>query len=88
MAKLIVHIAFIIYCQAANQNQARNAAPPARAEAAGPVAAAVGAVAAEIITDYKADELWEDGRLIATTKVNKCMFISYKADSLVLFNAQ
>ncbi|EJD73388.1 hypothetical protein LOAG_19189, partial [Loa loa] len=43
MAKLIVHIAFIIYCQAANQNQARNAAPPARAEAAGPVAAAVGA---------------------------------------------
>uniref|UniRef100_A0A1I7VB38 Lipocalin-like domain-containing protein n=1 Tax=Loa loa TaxID=7209 RepID=A0A1I7VB38_LOALO len=83
MTKLIVYIAFTIYCQAANQNQARNAAPPAQAAAGG-----VGGVAAEIITDYKADELWEDGRLIATKKVNKCMFISYKADSLVLFNAQ
>uniref|UniRef100_A0A1I7VIE3 Uncharacterized protein n=2 Tax=Loa loa TaxID=7209 RepID=A0A1I7VIE3_LOALO len=99
MAKLIVYIALSIYCQAANQNQARNAAPPERAAdagaaanaeaaAAGQAAAGVGGVAAEIITDYKANELWEGGRLIATTKVNKCMFISYKADSLVLFNAQ
>ncbi|EJD73489.1 hypothetical protein LOAG_19092, partial [Loa loa] len=72
MAKLIVHIAFIIYCQAANQNPGApmGAAPmqpvPMQAAAMG-----VGAVAAEITTDYKADELWEDGRLIATTKVNE-----------------
>uniref|UniRef100_A0A1I7VHC1 DUF4440 domain-containing protein n=2 Tax=Loa loa TaxID=7209 RepID=A0A1I7VHC1_LOALO len=71
MAKLIVYIAFIIYCQAANQNQARNAAAPAQRADARAAAARVGAVAAEITTDYKADELWEDGRLIATTKVNK-----------------
>ncbi|EJD73543.1 hypothetical protein LOAG_19038, partial [Loa loa] len=32
--------------------------------------------AAEIITDYKADELWEDGRLIATTKVNKSILMN------------
>uniref|UniRef100_A0A1I7VB51 MliC domain-containing protein n=1 Tax=Loa loa TaxID=7209 RepID=A0A1I7VB51_LOALO len=87
MAKLIVYIAFIIYCQAANQNQARNAAAPAQGADARAAAARVGAVAAEITTDYKADELWEDGRLIATTKVNKCMFISYRTDSLVLLNA-
>uniref|UniRef100_A0A1I7VB40 Serine hydrolase n=1 Tax=Loa loa TaxID=7209 RepID=A0A1I7VB40_LOALO len=71
MARLIVYIAFAIYCQAANQNPARNVAPPARADAAG-----LGAVAAEIITDYKADELWEDGRLIATTKVNKSILMN------------
>uniref|UniRef100_A0A1I7V965 Secreted protein n=1 Tax=Loa loa TaxID=7209 RepID=A0A1I7V965_LOALO len=104
MGRLIVYIAFIIYCQAANQNQARNAGAPAQPAdaaaaanagaaaagqaAAGQAAAGVGGVAAEIITDYKANELWESGRLIATTKVNKCMFISYKTDSLVLFNAQ
>uniref|UniRef100_A0A1I7VJI9 Uncharacterized protein n=2 Tax=Loa loa TaxID=7209 RepID=A0A1I7VJI9_LOALO len=99
MARLIVYIAFIIYCQAANQNQARNAAAPAQAAdagaaanagaaAAGQAAAGVGGVAAEIITDYKADELWEDGRLIATTNVKECMFISRRIDLLVLFNAE
>ncbi|EJD73409.1 hypothetical protein LOAG_19168, partial [Loa loa] len=32
--------------------------------------------AAEIITDYKADELWEDGRLIATTNVKESMLMN------------
>ncbi|EJD73555.1 hypothetical protein LOAG_19028, partial [Loa loa] len=31
---------------------------------------------AEITTDYKADELWEDGRLIATTKVNESILMN------------
>ncbi|EFO15301.1 hypothetical protein LOAG_13210 [Loa loa] len=59
MAKLIVHIAFFIYCQAA--------APAAR----GGVGAGERGVAAEVVTDYKTDKLWEDGRLIATTKVEE-----------------
>uniref|UniRef100_A0A1I7VG06 Secreted protein n=1 Tax=Loa loa TaxID=7209 RepID=A0A1I7VG06_LOALO len=58
MAKLIVHIAFFIYCQAAAPAVDGGAGGQAR----GPL------VAAEVITDYKADELWEDGRLIVTTK--------------------
>uniref|UniRef100_A0A1I7VB31 Uncharacterized protein n=1 Tax=Loa loa TaxID=7209 RepID=A0A1I7VB31_LOALO len=87
MAKLIVYIAFFIYCQAANQNQA----PMPRAGGdMQPMQAGVGMhltsfyrsnllfkeihiafcviPAAEVITDYKTDELWEDGRLIATAK--------------------
>ncbi|EJD73585.1 hypothetical protein LOAG_18998 [Loa loa] len=67
MAKLIVHIAFFIYCQAA--------APAARRGAGGQ--AGDQGVAAEVITDYKADELWEDGRLIVTTKVNESTLMNY-----------
>ncbi|EJD73436.1 hypothetical protein LOAG_19142 [Loa loa] len=68
MAKLIVHIAFFIYCQAA---------APAAPRAAG---VADGVLAAEIGTDYKTDELWEDGGLIATTKAEERMFISHTTD--------
>ncbi|EFO12973.1 hypothetical protein LOAG_15558 [Loa loa] len=50
MGRLIVYIAFIIYCQAANQNQARNAGAPAQpadaAAAANAGAAAAGQAAA------------------------------------------
>nr|CRZ22023.1 Bm8078 [Brugia malayi] len=36
--------------------------------------------AAEIITDYKVDKLWDDGSLIQTTQVEECMFImKYKS---------
>ncbi|VDN84913.1 unnamed protein product [Brugia pahangi] len=46
MAKLLVYIAFIIYCggQAGNQGGA----------------AMQGGVGTEIITDYKVDKLWDD----------------------------
>ncbi|EFO13187.1 hypothetical protein LOAG_15344 [Loa loa] len=57
-----VYIAFFIYCQAADQNQA--AVPRGEGDRQA-------GVAAEVVTDYKTDELWEDGRLIATTKVEK-----------------
>uniref|UniRef100_A0A1I7VAK8 Lipocalin-like domain-containing protein n=1 Tax=Loa loa TaxID=7209 RepID=A0A1I7VAK8_LOALO len=67
MAKLIVYLAFFICCQAAGQNAA-----------GGGVVG--GAAAAEIITDYKADKLWDDGRLILTTKVEECTFILYRID--------
>uniref|UniRef100_A0A1I7VB89 Lipocalin-like domain-containing protein n=1 Tax=Loa loa TaxID=7209 RepID=A0A1I7VB89_LOALO len=67
MAKLIVYLAFFICCQAAGQN------------AAGP-GGVNGAAVAEVITDYKADKLWEDGRLIVTTKVEECTFILYRID--------
>ncbi|EJD73578.1 hypothetical protein LOAG_19003 [Loa loa] len=63
MAKLIVHIAFFIYCQAA-------------APAAPRAGVADRALAAEITTDYKANELWEDGRLIATTKVEESILMN------------
>ncbi|EJD73453.1 hypothetical protein LOAG_19126 [Loa loa] len=71
MAKLIVYIAFFIYCQAANQNQA----PMPRA--GGDMQPMQAGVAAEVITDYKTDELWEDGRLIATAKVEKPIMIIF-----------
>ncbi|KAK6107272.1 hypothetical protein QQG55_27570 [Brugia pahangi] len=60
MTKLLVYIAFIIYCggQAANQ-------------AARPVVAA-----AEISTDYKVDKLWDDGLLIQTTQVEESMLLN------------
>ncbi|EFO12865.1 hypothetical protein LOAG_15667, partial [Loa loa] len=63
MAKLIVHIAFFIYCQAANPNPA---APPNMVNGV-----------QEVITDYKANKLWDNGQLMATTKLEECMFISY-----------
>uniref|UniRef100_A0A1I7VAK3 Lipocalin-like domain-containing protein n=1 Tax=Loa loa TaxID=7209 RepID=A0A1I7VAK3_LOALO len=69
MAKLIVHIAFFIYCQAAAP-AARRGAGPAPNEA----------LAAEITADYKAGKLWNDGRLITTTKVEECTFILYRID--------
>ncbi|EJD73507.1 hypothetical protein LOAG_19074, partial [Loa loa] len=31
---------------------------------------------AEVITDYKTDELWEDGRLIATAKVEESILMN------------
>ncbi|EFO13085.2 hypothetical protein LOAG_15445 [Loa loa] len=64
MAKLIVYLAFFICCQAAGQNAAGG----------GGVG---GAAVAEVITDYKADKLWEDGRLIVTTKVEESMLMNY-----------
>ncbi|EJD73579.1 hypothetical protein LOAG_19004 [Loa loa] len=70
MTNLIVYIAFFIYCQAANQNQA----PMPRA--GGDMQPMQAGVAAEVITDYKADELWEDGRLIATTKIEESIMMN------------
>ncbi|VDN85483.1 unnamed protein product [Brugia pahangi] len=58
MSKLIVFLAFIIYC---------NRQPNARAGGA----AAGGGAAAEIITDYKADKLWDDDLLMETTQVEE-----------------
>ncbi|VIO97046.1 Uncharacterized protein BM_BM459 [Brugia malayi] len=57
MTKLLVYLAFIIYCggQANQAGGERNAA------------------AAEIITDYKVDKLWNDGLLIQTTQVEESM---------------
>uniref|UniRef100_A0A1I7VB36 Secreted protein n=1 Tax=Loa loa TaxID=7209 RepID=A0A1I7VB36_LOALO len=69
MAKLTVYIAFIIYCQAANQNQAQDRGKR-------DIQLMQTGVAAEVITDYKADKLWEDGRLIVAPKVEECMFHS------------
>uniref|UniRef100_A0AAF5Q762 Uncharacterized protein n=1 Tax=Wuchereria bancrofti TaxID=6293 RepID=A0AAF5Q762_WUCBA len=56
MTKLLVHLAFIIYCggQAANQNAAMQAGN-----------------GAEINTEYKIDELWDDCSLIQTTQVEE-----------------
>uniref|UniRef100_A0AAF5Q6W5 Uncharacterized protein n=1 Tax=Wuchereria bancrofti TaxID=6293 RepID=A0AAF5Q6W5_WUCBA len=61
MAKLLVHLAFIIYCggQAANQNAAMQAGN-----------------GAEINTDYKIDELWNDGSLIQTTQVEESTLLN------------
>uniref|UniRef100_A0AAF5PG37 Uncharacterized protein n=1 Tax=Wuchereria bancrofti TaxID=6293 RepID=A0AAF5PG37_WUCBA len=62
MTKLLVHLAFIIYCggQAANQG----AAPMQPMQAA------------EIITDYKVDKLWDDGSLTQTTQVEESMLLN------------
>ncbi|VDM14733.1 unnamed protein product [Wuchereria bancrofti] len=59
MAKLLVHLAFIIYCGGQGANQARGGA--GRNNVA----------AAEIITDYKVDKLWDDGSLIQTAQVEE-----------------
>ncbi|KAK6107225.1 hypothetical protein QQG55_27350 [Brugia pahangi] len=60
MTKLLVYIAFIIYCgRQANQ-------------AGGGGNAADG----EIITDYKVDKLWNDGSLIQTTQVEESMLLN------------
>ncbi|VDM15527.1 unnamed protein product [Wuchereria bancrofti] len=56
MAKLIVYLAFIIYCGAMGAGQMR----------------AMGAgLVADIITDYKADKLWDDDLLMETTQVEE-----------------
>ncbi|VDN84869.1 unnamed protein product [Brugia pahangi] len=59
MAKLLAYIAFIIYCAGQAGNQAGRRVM----------------AAAEIITDYKVDKLWDDGSLIQTTQVEECMLI-------------
>ncbi|VDM15551.1 unnamed protein product [Wuchereria bancrofti] len=38
-------------------------------------AVAPGAVAAEVVTDYKADKLWDNDLLMETIQVEECMFI-------------
>ncbi|VDM15056.1 unnamed protein product [Wuchereria bancrofti] len=72
MTKLLVHLAFIIYCggQAANQG----AAPMQPMQ--GAVVPMRGAAAAEIITDYKVDKLWDDGSLTQTTQVEESMLLN------------
>ncbi|VDN84241.1 unnamed protein product [Brugia pahangi] len=58
MAKLIVYLAFIIYCgRAANQQQ------NAQGMRIG--------IVADVITDYKAEKLWDDELLMVTTQVEK-----------------
>uniref|UniRef100_A0A1I7VB93 Secreted protein n=1 Tax=Loa loa TaxID=7209 RepID=A0A1I7VB93_LOALO len=57
MTKLIVHIAFFIYCQAAAP-----AAPGGGGQAPNQ------ALGAEITTDYKAEKLWDDSLLMTITK--------------------
>ncbi|VDN95700.1 unnamed protein product [Brugia pahangi] len=56
MSKLIVYLVFIIYC--ANQG-------------GGGGGAGARGVAAEIITDYKADKLWDNDLLMETTQVEE-----------------
>ncbi|EJW74680.1 hypothetical protein WUBG_14413 [Wuchereria bancrofti] len=63
MSKLIVHLVFIIYCF----NQQPNAGGGGAGAAAGGVAP--GGVAAEVVTDYKADKLWDNNLLMETTQV-------------------
>ncbi|VIO96960.1 Uncharacterized protein BM_BM10168 [Brugia malayi] len=58
MAKLIVYLAFIIYC-GGNMMQLQNM----QAMAAG--------IVADVITDYKADKLWDDYLLMETTQVEE-----------------
>ncbi|VDM15418.1 unnamed protein product [Wuchereria bancrofti] len=58
MAKLIVYLAFIIYCG----NQRQNAAGMGVNGAA---------VAAEVVTDYKADKLWDNDLLMETTQIEE-----------------
>ncbi|KAK6107143.1 hypothetical protein QQG55_27000 [Brugia pahangi] len=58
MAKLIVCLAFVICC-GQNMIQLQNM----QAMAAG--------IVADIITDYKAEKLWDDDLLMATTQVEE-----------------
>ncbi|KAK6107141.1 hypothetical protein QQG55_26990 [Brugia pahangi] len=62
MSKLIVYLVFIIYCA----NQAQNAGGRAGGQA-GPA----GAAAAEVVTNYRADKLWDDDLLMETTQVEE-----------------
>ncbi|VDO17905.1 unnamed protein product [Brugia timori] len=62
MSKLMACLALIIYCG----NQQQNAM------------GARGAVAAQAVTDYKAEKLCDDELLMATKQVEECMFISQK----------
>ncbi|KAK6107144.1 hypothetical protein QQG55_27005 [Brugia pahangi] len=56
MTKLVVYLAFIIFCGNQGQNVRR---------------AAAGGVGAKIVTDYKADKLWDDDLLMETTQVQE-----------------
>nr|CDP97138.1 Bm10171 [Brugia malayi] len=58
MSKLIVFLAFIICC-----NRQQNAQAGARAAAAG--------AAAEVVTNYRADKLWDDDLLMETMQVEE-----------------
>ncbi|VIO96952.1 Uncharacterized protein BM_BM10174 [Brugia malayi] len=55
MARLIVYLAFIIFCANRQQNAA-----------VGP-----GGVAAEVVTNYRADKLWDDDLLMETMQVEE-----------------
>ncbi|VDN83754.1 unnamed protein product [Brugia pahangi] len=61
MTKLLVYLAFIIYCG----GQANQGGAPRQ------VVAAI-----EIIKDYKVDKLWDDGSLIQTTQVEESMLLN------------
>ncbi|VIO97045.1 Uncharacterized protein BM_BM9893 [Brugia malayi] len=61
MTKLLVYLAFIIYC--GGQANRGGAAPNNGA-------------GGEIITDYKVDKLWDDGSLIQTTQVEESMLLN------------
>ncbi|VIO96959.1 Uncharacterized protein BM_BM13488 [Brugia malayi] len=56
MSKLIVYLSFIVYCGNQQQNrQGMRVAP----------------VAADVITDYKLDKLWDDELLMEITQVEE-----------------
>ncbi|KAK6107149.1 hypothetical protein QQG55_27030 [Brugia pahangi] len=55
MSKLIACLALIIYCGNQQQNAMR----------------ARGAVAAQAVTDYKAEKLWDDELLMAKTQIEE-----------------
>ncbi|KAK6107139.1 hypothetical protein QQG55_26985 [Brugia pahangi] len=55
MARLIVYLAFIIVCANRQQN----------------AAVAPGGAAAEVVTNYRADKLWDDDLLMETTQVEE-----------------
>ncbi|VDN85647.1 unnamed protein product [Brugia pahangi] len=55
MTKLVVCLAFIIFCGNQGQNARR----------------AAGGVGAKTVTDYKADKLWDDDLLMETTQVQE-----------------
>ncbi|KAK6107142.1 hypothetical protein QQG55_26995 [Brugia pahangi] len=59
MSKLIVYLVFIIYCA----NQGGGGGAGARGGARG--------VAAEVVTNYRADKLWDDDLLMETTQVEE-----------------
>uniref|UniRef100_A0AAF5RY26 Uncharacterized protein n=1 Tax=Wuchereria bancrofti TaxID=6293 RepID=A0AAF5RY26_WUCBA len=67
MSKLIVHLVFIIYCC----NQQPNAGGGGAAAGAAAGGVAPGGVAAEVVTDYKAEKFWDNDLLMETTQVEE-----------------
>nr|CDP97140.1 Bm10172 [Brugia malayi] len=63
MSKWILYIVFIIYCA----NQAQNAG--GGGGGGGPAGAA--GAAAEVVTNYRADKLWDDDLLMETMQVEE-----------------